>query len=360
MGTLNDGGHVKLFLKLVLASFTLMFAVSAQSAKRVASPTKFIQGTINGGGGKGVRCQKNGVTAIETLDLYEAIILYNLEIGYDPKTEEEAIDLFATLITRHFWNPSTIAMPEFKEGFKARLNDLLLKKIKFLTDGRKLKLIDDSYEPIIEENCEQVQVAAYYDESVLLIDKSLWDQMNWTNRIALLTHEMIYAMDRANGASNSMSARKLVGQLYSTTGARPKADGVPSDNRKIATCWVSEKDITVGYFYAYDHMKVINEPEVRPGVEFVFNFLKNSSFLFRTSAFIQTPSLEDIFSKNYNLGTNADLEVESYPSNSYLAIRFSGEGKAKLLIKNKSNGNISNELDVSCQMMHAKNLDKKK
>lgn len=258
------------------------------------------------------------------------------------------MDLFTTVFTRHLWKPSTIPMDEYKKGFREQVSNILLKNIKFISRGKKLKLVNDSFDPLVEEGCEMVQVAVYYDESILLVDQSLWDQMNWTSKIGLLAHEIIYFMDRQNGSKNSISTRKLVGQLFSSKGARPKADGIPTEQNKYTACTVSDKNITVGYFYAYDSSKANPPYETQTGVEFVFKFLRNNDFLFRTSAFFSIASLADIFRDSPNINGESPLYVESYTPKQSLHIRLVGSGKAKMVISDNAIGSASNELDISC------------
>lgn len=242
-------------------------------------------------------------------------------------------------------------MDEYKKGFIEQVSNIFLKNIKFLSKGKKLKLVNDSFEPLVEEGCEVVQVAVYYDESILLVDQSLWDQMNWTSKIGLLAHEIIYFMDRQNGSKNSISTRKLVGQLFSSKGARPKTDGVPTSQNKHTSCTVSDKSIVVGYFYAFDSSKANPPYGTDTGIEFVFNFLKNNNLLFRTSAFFSRVLLHDLFKETPNASGESRLYVESYMPKQSLHVRFLGNGKAKMLIRDDANGSVSNELDISCNWL---------
>jgi len=302
-----------------------------------------VQGTINGGGGKGVRCNQNGRIVIRTLDLYEANVLYGLEQINVPDAQDPALDIFTALLTRHLWNPDTIPMDEYKARFRELLTGNFLKKMRFIGSTQKLKLINDSYEPVLEDGCEVVQVAAYYDESILLVDKSLWDQMDWVNKIALLAHELIYYTDRQNGSTNSMAARKLVGLLFSTKGARPKADGVPSERSQYSRCAVFFKDANVGYFYAYKSAK-----DGREGTEFVFNYLKNNYSLYRTSAFLNGTAFSSIFEPDHKGSAESDLFVDTYPEKQSLKFSFSGSGKGSMLLLDKATGTVSDSYSISC------------
>lgn len=314
-------------------------------------PNPLAEGTVNGGGGKGVLCIRNGVQTVETLDLYEANVLYGLKSTYNPQTETEAMDLFATLLTKHFWNPSSMPLDEYKKFFLERIQNIFLKDIKFISPDKKLNFTYDSFEPLIEKNCEMVQVAHYYDESILLIDQTLWNQMNWLNKMALLTHEAVYSLDRSNGSTNSIASRKLVGQLFSPKGARPKADGIPSDRTQFASCHLSDaKYTTVGYFYAYNSIQV-SEFSEKPenGLTFVFNFFLQNTNLFRTSFFLYQESLENLIKVGANGSGNGRLEVESYVASSQrLTVHLTGEGKGTMSVYNQKTGEITYDLSFSC------------
>lgn len=196
-----------------------------------------VEGTINGGGGKGVLCKRDGIETVETLDLYEAKVLYGLEeLDANVSSQAEAITLISRVLARHNWNPSSISMSDFEKFYQEYLTGFFSSRLRFISNGKKLKLVADSAEAIVEDNCEMVQVAVYYDESVILVDKTLWEKMSWIHRTALLTHELVYAQDRQNGAKNSIKARRLTGQLFSKKGARPRADGVPTENERVAFC----------------------------------------------------------------------------------------------------------------------------
>ena len=288
------------------------------------SEYQYAEGTINGGGGKGVLCRKKGKPSVEVLDFYEAKHLYGLEINEAASTEDEALDLFAELITKHLWNPSTVNLAEYKSGFRSRIAELMPKT--FIGPEKKLKLTRDSFEPLVEVDCEMVQIAVYHDESILIVDRNLWDQMNPTNKVGLLAHELLYLMDRHSGATNSVTTRKLVGQLFSKKGARPKADGVPESEDKYTTCDVTDKGVSVGYFYAYDSRLETESDEPRSGLEFVFNYLKNDSVLFRTSAFLVDVSLQDILKENFSRSVDSQVKIDGYIPRRFAKFRFTGKG----------------------------------
>ena len=354
-------------MKKIISLITTIFLVTSctkETITKIEPPHEIVnpqsnsqnqvEGTINGGGGKGVLCRNNKTVTVETLDLYEGKVLYGLELNHTAAGQDQAIELFADLMTKHFWNPSTIALDEFKAHFKEQIINMFLKNIRFISPDKKLKLISDSFEPLVQQGCEIVQVAIYYDDSILLVDQSLWNQMNWVNRIGLLAHEFIYLLDRQNGSKNSISTRKLVGQLFSVKGARPKADGIPSDESKFTTCVISSpEDVRVGYLYAYNSTQTNSFDQTWNGLEFVFNFFKNETYLYRTSVFFRNIDLENIFKENYADSSSSGLYIDSYYPSQSIHLKFTGNGKADLYLKNGS-GSVSEKMKLSCSPMIAK------
>lgn len=305
-----------------------------------------IDGTINGGGGKGVICSNNKNDIIETLDLYEARVLYNLEIVDHIHSEEEAFDLFASLMTNHFWNPDSINKNEYLNHYKKIIKEIYQKNIRFIDSTKKLKLVNDSFEPLVEKGCQIVQVAINYDESIILVDQSLWEKMDSLNKISLIAHEIIYGIDRQDGSTNSMTTRKLVGQIFSKKGARPKADGIPFDESKYLRCLISKNNFSIGYFFAYESNK-----ENRKGLELVFNFIKNHSNLFRTSAFLKDLNLHSLKDKSYKVSirSESDIFIDSYSPNKRINFEFTGENKGKIYLLGKSLEDASPSFDLTCQ-----------
>lgn len=346
---------MKHLLALSLVTLLLSACVKEEVTKFVpmegpvtrSSTQREIEGPINGGGGKGVRCQKDGVTTVETLDIYEGRVLYDLKMvdAKNLETREQALDFLATSMTSHFWNPDTIPKEQMKKHMRESSLEELLKQIRFIDSSKKLKMVNDSLEPLIESNCEIVQVAIFYDEKVLLVDRSLWDQMDWFNKTALLAHEVFYAMDRQNGAKNSISIRRLVAQMFSENGARPRSDGVPSDASQRAHCGISKRGVTLGYFYAYPSKR--NDED---GLELVFNFLNNSSYLFRTSTFLRGLSLVNMKEKDYRRTMDGELEGEGTTQNLILQFEFSEAGKGHLYIINRTSGEVQEPFEVSCRL----------
>ncbi len=178
-----------------------------------------LQGTINGGGGKGVLCQRDGKTTLEVLDLYEGRVLYQRK----PKdlkvtNEREMIEAVSELLSEH------IISDEENKDARAYFDDEiiapLVKSIRYIDGQVRVKETNDSKEPLIEQGCQVVQIAVYHDESILLINQKFWQKLDWRNRTALILHEVIYRFGRGNlDESDSTNSRKLVAFLMSKEGA---------------------------------------------------------------------------------------------------------------------------------------------
>ena len=192
---------------------------SPESPSNTPNTNTTVEGVINGGGGKGALCMKKGEKQLSVLDLYEGSFLYDLSYEkHKPKNEQEMLELVKRLSFKHLdMGLDDEGTKENHEDFSKRLDELY-KGIRYTKKAQRLKDSKDSFEPVIDTSCEVVQIALYYDESVLIVDQEYWDMLDWQNRAALLLHEMMYFMARQGGETNSMQTRKLVGHMMSDKG----------------------------------------------------------------------------------------------------------------------------------------------
>ena len=307
-------------------------------------------GVINGGGGKGVRCTKNGKTTVEVLDLYEAKSIYNLSIKDFGSNEETAKEKLAEVLARHFWNPYSVEMAEFTKAMKQTFIQEFFNNIRFIDEGKTLRLTNDSFEPTIENGCEPVQVAMYYDESVLLIDKALWTKMDWTNKMGLIAHEALYFLARQSGTKNSMTTRKLVGMLFSEAGVTPIADGLPTDTKKFLNCHLTAAGFSKGYFNMYSSKNAAGEN----GLQLIFFDLGNEGSLFRTSSFIENLSFLQLQNPKFASSRQALLVKDTYPNRDQISLTFKGISdrtlKADLRLLLGAGSTVSDTSEVSCYL----------
>lgn len=265
-------------------------------------------GTVNGGGGKGVLCNKNGKTTVELLDLYEARTLFGLEIAPFAETGIAAQHKLADLLSSQQWGTGIDLDDQSRDWMRSYFVEFF-KKTKFIESDKKLKPTHDSLDALLETGCESVQIATFYDETILLIDKGLWDKMDSTNQAALLAHEFLYLYERRLGNTNSVRTRKYVGQLFSTQGAKPKFD---ASSRREAQCWMDDSLGNSPGVYAYEVKP--NEKDSDEKVEIMFASLPKVGALFRTSAEFYI-SLDQLTSpsESFAMGPDlADVKQDSY------------------------------------------------
>ena len=276
-----------------------------------------------GGGGRGVRCLRDGKVSVELLDLYEARSMHGLTLIKSPANETAAVDLFASLLGRQLWTPGSDMLEERINFFRGSWKKELMSKTHFLGASQHLKLSSDSHDPVLEDNCVAVQVALYYDESSLMVDSSLWDQMDWLNRVALFTHEFVYKVARLGGEHDSISSRKFVSFLFSTQGLKPISVDMPSNVKEIDSCALIRNGVSDGFVKIFDR-----SVDNFGGIEIVFLQTGSRNYLFKTSAQFLAVNVKLInaaeetsnpflksekqFNCTNHCGTS-DLRAETYP-----------------------------------------------
>ncbi len=219
--------------KLILILPLVLLCACAEKSNNSSETQGQKDGVVNGGGGKGVLCKNSN--AIEVLDLYEAKFVYGLELENSRGSYDADLRFALERVTKHLHWSST--GPGDIEEAIAYAKKLFQDTVTFIPAGSRLKVTKDSYEPIVAEGCDVVQVAFYYNEEKILIDKDYWDRLSSLNQVALFIHEILYKMDRDYGATDSRESRKFVGRLFSTTPLKPISDSIPEDRNKLWKCW---------------------------------------------------------------------------------------------------------------------------
>ncbi len=306
-------------------------------------------GVINGGGGKGVLCEADGRTTVEVLDLYEAKHLFNLNIQDLGSTKEQSLAKLSEVMANHFIDPFIYTA----EGYMNALNETSIKHsfeiMQFLKEGQTLKLTKDSFEPILEKNCRMVQIAVYYDESALLVDKSLWEQLDWTNKAALVAHEILYFWSREFGATNSMSVRKLVGLLLSTKGVDPLANDLP-DEEDALSCRLSREDFSAARMYLFESVNQQNGASLSASF---FN-LNQGNILFKTTSEFWGLSFTHLKDPSFGGFRESFLAVDSYPIRESAKISFSGISDGllhgSLEVMGNHSSKVKDSLSFSCDL----------
>ncbi len=325
---------------------------SSTSTRQGAPQTSATEsgGVINGGGGKGVLCKKNGSQTLEVLDLYEARNLFKLKMKNFGSTENEAIQNLGTVLGKHFYSPDS-GNPEESIKVMRESIETTFQMLSFVEKETTLKDTKDSFEPSVEQGCEIVQIAVFYNEGSLLVNRSLWEQLDWTNKMALYAHEWMYYRARRNGETNSMNTRKLVGFLFSESSLRSVYDGVPQDRNQYLFCRISMNRVYRGSFFMYNKQ---NEYKTN-GIEIVFKDMSDLNPLFKTWVYLDGITIYQLLTNpNYNGSSDQMIVQDMLPSENRLGMEFLGlrdnQLKAKMTIfkKTKMFANDSTGYDVTC------------
>lgn len=188
-------------------------------------------GVMNGGGGKGILCRDSdhNIKSVELMDLWEARVIYGREFSdthLDTRSQVNRLldKLKTSLDTDGMYLENRGIVFKGPEAFKQLLLDqaeLYLSDIPYpgvhWISGATLKLTDDSYEVVVPNGCEVVQLARYSDNGTggtVLLNKDLVDKMDNMNKAALIVHEEYYAHIRHRkrlGEKSSIRVRRAIG-----------------------------------------------------------------------------------------------------------------------------------------------------
>ncbi len=267
---------MKLFMQTIKIKNSFLFLIYFLLCQ-YSNSFAFVEGTRDGGGGVGVRCQtRNEIkSSLELLDLHEASIRNQL-IMHNPLTEETAIQLTVNLFANHFWNPDTVPLAEYKKILTTEIISHLFRgesfmdfetkktvKVEFVED---LALSKDIGTYHISKNCQLEQIAYFVDDvESLKISKKRWKELNWVNKAALISHELIYLMDRREGLENlnvfnpkiitSEQTREFIGTLFSNEKLTSKSDSLPKLNQLLWCLGKRDNYNFDSHFWAYENTK---------------------------------------------------------------------------------------------------------
>ena len=241
----------------------------APPATPPAQTTTTANGTINGGGGVGLRCGDK----LEMLDVFEA-----REAGLTFGTltnQDEAVRLVSMRIADHYWNPETIPQAKHRALIASTLVAQIFEGRSFrnaasnrdenVTYVDSLPLSNDFGNYKIPSGCSLEQIAFFSDEKTQLsIVKAAWNKLDWLSKSVLVAHELVYMIDRREGLNGllpggaiatSESTRRFVGLLLSSVKIPSKSEGLPT-GKQIQRCSSNGDDEkTATYFYAFKQPK---------------------------------------------------------------------------------------------------------
>lgn len=174
-----------------------------------------------GNGGNSIVCETVNATGEKTkyahvLDLYEARELYRLE----PVTNTDGLS--EKPLARQIVSKLEALDETYAQLVRVQLEDVV-RKISLLAPGQGLTPIPDSFHVSYPKYCDIKQLANYTKEFGILIDQDIWNLLDPINRAGLFVHEAVYKTERdLFGATDSISARKIVAYLFSKSALTPE------------------------------------------------------------------------------------------------------------------------------------------
>jgi hypothetical protein len=158
--------------------------------------------TKAGGGGIGIACFKGEeLVSVELLDMYEARVKKLAQIELSGSFTEDA-----KKITQKIYKNTK----ELNKFFN------IVSRYSPIPADSELTITNDALPAFLPRGCKVKQVANYYNDSTIYIDKTLFDKMDYLNQVALAFHEHIYAQERALNVTDSRYTRAIVGLAFST------------------------------------------------------------------------------------------------------------------------------------------------
>jgi len=246
-----------------------------------------LSGTINGGGGVGLRCGGK----LEVLDLYEArakgLTFSAADFILEAPTNQKIADFVGERVAKHYWNPESVPVEQTKQIFAKDILLPILEGREFMNFAtgkpeqvrfvETLPLSNDWGQYQIPKACSFEQIAYFSDVSTeLSIVTSKWNELDSLSKAVLVAHELIYLVERRDGIEKlltgpgsisgatsgptSESTRSFVGRLLSDRGVLSKSEGLPLVSQLLRCSsddsFANDKeDPLATYFYAFKNKK---------------------------------------------------------------------------------------------------------
>ena len=264
-------------------------------------------GVVNGGGGKGVQCGEGDQTSLEVLDIYEGHFLYDQTYNELGGLTGDA--LFDALMERTY---EFMALPHepFSDEDRREIEGHIrsyVDRIRFTEEGQSLRNTNDADEVVDQEGCVTVQIAVYYDESTLLVDSLLWNQLDEFNQMSLVFHEVIYQWQRLEaGAETSIGTRRLIANLFGDNGIEPLY------TEELLNAPLSD----IGYCFENGHgapeiaFYVLRQPR---GIKIIFDDYFGSTPLFSTTASVVGVEFDQIVMGSMDTSVGDSIRLVSTP-----------------------------------------------
>jgi len=212
---------------------------------RVFASTEYV-----GNGADVVVCPSGKPFEVKLLDIYEEQIFnpaFQFDLGpYEQSLDKEAKPHLRKLlsldkkVTFHFRKLETLSPYRYNRYLSDWEEFLDSKKVKWVEHLDGLTDIPDSLHlPILPKGCKLEQIAILLKKENIhgvryLIVKSLWDQLPEDERVALISHEIIYKEAIELGYNNSIEVRQLNALILDKRFQNVTQDAFYSHLEKIA------------------------------------------------------------------------------------------------------------------------------
>lgn len=226
----------------------LLATLGLQAVLLFGGPNAYARGrgVSTSGGGVGVLCKgATGQPKLQLLDFYEASLAQQ-ELVQSTGSFSRDYGTGMQRLRRLFEDPRPVTPNE--------LNDTVarFKKATQFTSHKLTPTSDMGATPTLPSHCHYEQIAVYHDlNNNLVINKELWSQLDSLNKAALLTHEVLYKMQRIAFFTDSHQVRNLVRELFLKNG--PSIKG-PRNGLKVGPahlCFAGETSTNTDFTFAW-------------------------------------------------------------------------------------------------------------
>lgn len=182
-------------------------------ATATAQSRKFrAEGTVDGGGGKGVMCGSRLIT----LDRFEAERDFGVtSIQLDSSSLDAALlDLSERLVSQTS-TYELLPRGQWDSGLETKLlnswkTELIGQRLQSIAPGSRLAATADATLPNLPADCYFTQIAVYDFNGIIHYDPEYMAMLDWADVAVLYAHEYFYSLYRRNGERTSDGTRKLV------------------------------------------------------------------------------------------------------------------------------------------------------
>lgn len=319
----------------------------------VAIQAHAADGVINGGGGKGVLCvQPDGSRSLESLDRYEARLVWKYSLPTSRDFDSEFLRVMSRLDAIWAGDVQTeppLYSPQNHDNylfahrkFEASLN--------FLPAGARLRYTPDAGEAVVPPpNCSLVQVITYMDEGAetgsILVDQEYWNMITPQDRVAFFLHEFIYKSLRVFGEKNSARVRKMTGRLISTEIYTGILEPVRRAKKALECFNNAPKERDADYPLHFYLVPGKNE-RGEDGTTLVFDTIGRRGMLATTTAFSSLTF--DVWEKKTWLSGSDQIDISSFLGYEYAKLVFENGSEERWFIHLKDEEDRMREIGFHC------------